>query len=212
MKAKNNGFRKSSISATIQDAFDLKVLCEKDKAQLIEAGLPWSRYDELIEATNELTALNRKLLLYREDCKCEVASLRKFAQKCHKFRSKLRQTLIFALELAQWELKMPGLSSRKAYIDISQDLLELAVLAEKFVAKEPRFFTETGLILKARKDSDSLLKMMSRKELFFNDSKKAKKKCLDSHQSLSKIMKVIRTAGKKAFLDNPGKRAAYMVK
>lgn len=212
MKTKNNGFRKSSISATIQDAFDLRVLCEKDKTQLIAAGLLWSKYDELLQATDELIVLNRKLLLYREDCKCEAASLKKYAYQCHKLRSRLRQALVFAIELAQWELKIPGLSSKRAYIDISQDLLELAVLAEKFVAKEPRFFNETGLILKARKDSDMLLKMMSRKELFFNDGKKALKRCRDSRQALSKIINIIRTAGKKAFLDNPCRRAAYVVK
>lgn len=73
--------------------------------------------------------LTGNYLLYREDCKCETASLKKFACECYKLRSRLRKTLKCSMEMAQWEMKIPGVSLKRAYVDISQDLLELVVFA-----------------------------------------------------------------------------------
>lgn len=136
---KEKGFRKINIFYFIQDAVDMRVLCERDKEKLIAANLPWSKYDELLVKTDELIPLSRKLLLLREDCKYEASCLQEFARECYKLRSKLRNALNNSFELAGWERKIPGMSRKKAYIDISQDLMDLAVTAERFMFKAPGF-------------------------------------------------------------------------
>ncbi len=101
------------------------------------------------------------------------------------------------------------MSQKKAFIDISQDLLDLAVLAEKFVSQEPGFFINTEMIPKARRNSDMLLKMISRKEV---SKTNIQERCNDKCQSLKATMRVIRTTGKIAFSENPRRRKAYAAK
>lgn len=209
---KKKGFRKIAIDLYIQDAINLKVICMKDKEKLIAASLSWSKYDELLVKTEELIPLHRKLLLFREDCKYEASCLRDFARECYKLRSKLRRTLNNYFVLAGWERKIPGMSRKKAYIDISQDLMELAVSAERFKAKAPGYFTDTEMITKARDNSTRLFRMSARKTILFDSKSDLQDQCLDKCRSLHSIMKAIRTAGKIAFDDNPLRRSAYLTK
>ena len=55
------------------------------------------------------------------------------------------------------------MSRKKAYIDISQDLMDLAVTAERFMFKAPGFFTDKQIVSKARSHSALLRKMEAKK-------------------------------------------------
>ena len=113
MKSRANGFRKKSLTALILEAVRLKRLCEKDKKELIAAKLPWSLYEKLQQMIAELSSLNGKVLLYREDCKYETSVVKDFAKECSKLRSKLRSAINEAFELAESEKRIPGLSQKK---------------------------------------------------------------------------------------------------
>lgn len=209
---KKKGFRKIAIDALIQDAINLEVFCRMDKEKLIAARLSWSMYDALQVKIKELLSLNRKLIMCRVDCKYEAACLQKFARECYKLRSELRTTLNYCLELADWERKIPGVSRKKSYADIIQDLIDLALVGEKFMSKSPGYFTDTEMITKARNNSALLSKMVARKAISFNSKAVFQNECLEKCRSLNSIMKTIRTAGKIAFSDNPRRRAAYTIK
>lgn len=209
---KKKGFRKISITSFIQDAVDLRVNCEKDKEKLIATNLQWCKYDELLEKTEELIQLNSKLLLCREGCKCEVSCLLEFARECYKLRSKLRSALNNSFEMAGWEEKIPGVSRKKAYIDISQDLMDLAVTAERFMFKAPGFFTDKQIVSKARSHSALLRKMEAKKTKLLDSKSILNKECLDKCRSLHSVMKIIRAAGKIAFCDDPNRKKAYATK
>lgn len=209
---KEKGFRKINIFYFIQDAVDMRVLCERDKEKLIAANLPWSKYDELLVKTEELIPLSRKLLLLREDCKYEASCLQEFARECYKLRSKLRNALNNSFELAGWERKIPGMSRKKAYIDISQDLMDLAVTAERFMFKAPGFFTDQQMVSKARSNSALLRKMQAKKTILFDSKSIMQEECMEKCRSIHAIMKTIRAAAKTAFDDNPFRRKAYTTK
>jgi len=211
MKSRANGFRKKSMTALILEAACLKVLCEKDKEKLIAAKLPWSLYEKLQQMIEELTSLNRKVLLYREDCKYETSVVKDFAKECSKLRSELRSSLNNAFKLAESGRIIPGLARKNAYIDISQDLMDLAVTAERFMAEEPEYFTETEMVKKARINSEKLRKMMSRKEVMFNSNNELPESGREKFKALNKIMNRIRVYGRKAFADDPLRRSAYTV-
>ncbi len=209
---KKRGFRKISITSFIQDAIDLRALCEKDKEMLIAANLPWSKYDELLMKTEELIPLSRKLLQCREDCKYEVSCLQKFARECYNLRSKLRNALNNSFELAELKKKIPGMSRKKAYTDISQDLMDLAVMAERFIFKNPGIFPDTQMVTKARSNSVLLRKMEVKKKKLFDSRSVLQDECFEKCRSLNAVMKTIRAAAKIAFYDNPIRRKAYATK
>lgn len=211
MKSRANGFRKKSLIALILEAVSLKIHCEKDKEKLIAEKLPWSLYEKLQQMIEELTSLNRKVLLYREDCKYETSVVKDFAKECSKLRSELRSSLNNAFKLAESERIIPGLSQNKAYIDISQDLMDLAVTAERFMANEPEYFTETEMVQKARTNSEKLRKMACRKEVSFNSNNELPESAREKFKLLNKIMKKIRVYGRNAFANDPKRRSAYTV-
>jgi hypothetical protein len=134
-----------------------------------------------------------------------------FAKECSKLRSKLRSSLNDAFELAESENRIPGLSQKKAYIDISQDLMDLAVTAERIMAEEPEYFTEKELIQKARINSEKLRKMACRKEVSFNPNNELPESGREKALLINKIMKKIRIYGRRAFADDPIRRSAYTV-
>jgi len=212
MKSRANGFRKKSLIALILEATSLKILCEKDREELIAAKLPWSLYEKLQQMIAELSSLNGKILLYREDSKCETSVVKDFAKECSKLRSELRSSLNNAFKLAESERIIPGLSRKNAYIDISQDLMDLAVTAERFMAKEPEYFTDKEMVQKARINSEKLRKMASRKEVEFNPYNELPESGREKFILLNKIMKRIRIYGRKAFADDPIRRSAYTVR
>lgn len=212
MKSRANGFRKKSLIALILEATSLKILCEKDREELIAAKLPWSLYEKLQQMIAELSSLNGKVLLYREDCKYETSVVKDFAKECSKLRSKLRSAINEAFELAESEKRIPGLSQKKSYIDISQDLMDLAVTAERIMAEEPEYFTETEMVLNARTNSEKLRKMACRKEVSFNPNNELPESGREKALLINKIMKKIRIYGRRAFANDPKRRSAYNVK
>ncbi len=103
-----------------------------------------------------------------------------------------------AFELAESERKIPGLARKNAYIDISQDLMDLTVTAERLMTKEPEYFTETEMIQRARINSEKLRKMACRKEVLFNSDNELPESGREKFKLLNKIMKKIRVYGKES--------------
>jgi hypothetical protein len=208
--SEKNGSRKYSIASLLQNAVDLKVHCETDKEQLIAAGLSWHYYDELLEWTVKAQKLYIQIMLYREDCKCATKALETFASTCSDLRTDMREILISAMELFQVKTKIPGMSQKKAYIDISQDLLQLAVTGEKLMKKVPECNLEKEVIEKARSYSKELFYMASGSKMPYPPVPHIKQNFADAVKALTIVTQQIRKIGKIAFRSNPGRRRAYL--
>jgi hypothetical protein len=90
--------------------------------------------------------------------------------------------------------------------------MDLAVTAERFMAKEPEYFTDKEMVQKARINSEKLRKMASRKEVEFNPYNELPESGREKFILLNKIMKRIRIYGRIAFADDPIRRSAYTVR
>jgi hypothetical protein len=208
--SEKTGSRKRSIASLLQSAVDLKVHCEKDKELLVGAGLSWSYYDELLEWTDKTQKYYTQMILYREDCKCATAALVAFARECSDLRTTFRELVISALEKVSSRSMIAGMSQKKAYIDISFDLLELAVIAEKLISKDPHYIREKELIPKARDYSAQLFQMASGSKIPNPPDPQIKQKYLEAKKTLASVKKQIQSIGKNTFREDPVRRRAYL--
>jgi hypothetical protein len=208
--SERTGSRKRSIASLLQSAVDLKVHCEKDKEQLLGAGLSWNYYDELLEWTDKTQKYHTQMILYREDCKCATAALVTFARECSDLRTAFRELVISALENVSSRSMIAGMSQNKAYIDISLDLLELAVTAEKLISKVPHCIRDKEIIPKARDYSAQLFKMASGSKIPYPPDPQIKQNYLEAKEILTSVIKQIRSIGKNTFREDPVRRRAYL--
>jgi hypothetical protein len=203
------GYRKLSPSSLIQTATNLKVHCEKDKGKLISAGFSWSTYEKLVELIREVQNDYTRILLYREDRKCESYSLKVFARVCIDFRSFFRELLLNSIE-HNTIVKIPGMSQRKSYIDISQDLLCLAVTAERILNKFPDCRIPPELIARSRDYSSRLFSMSSNFTVSYPAIPTYALAYEKTKQELLGLIKHIRCIGRNAFRVEPLRKRAYL--
>jgi hypothetical protein len=208
--SEKTGSRKRSIASLLQSAVDLKIHCEKDKELLVGAGLSWSYYDKLLEWTDKTQKYHTQMILYREDCKCATAALVAFARECSDLRTVFRELVISAAESIGIQKKIAGMGRNRAYIDISQDLLELAVFAEKLINKAPQCITEKELIKKARAYSTELFTMASGSTAPYPPVPQIRHHYSEAVKTLTAVIKQIKRIGNNAFRDDPVRRKAYL--
>jgi hypothetical protein len=77
---------KIPMSVLIQEAVDLKVICEKDKAKLLSAGLKWSTFSLMLKKLEACKKLDAQLTVYKQDCKIKTDEL-KYPHKSLRFHA-----------------------------------------------------------------------------------------------------------------------------
>lgn len=205
---KKSGFRNRSVSALLQDAADLRVLCEKDKEQLIAAGLNWSYYDKLQEKAELLQKLHSNVMLYLEDRKYEMALKKTLRQMCIVLRTDMKKNLVNIVKIKDINKRIPSMSRNRTNAGISQDLLDLAICAENMLIKYPDCCIKMEWIEKLRTCSSKLLKMSSVPKGPSSDPQLYFQHQLVRNE-LQVIIQLIRRYGKLAFYNNPRHIKAY---
>ncbi len=207
----SDGFRKISIASLIQDAFDLKIHLTKDLEVLTKAGMDPGIIEELIRKAKETEKLDTEYHLYKQDYRCATISLSEFKSECRITRSALRKLLNRNYCNTGIQLSIPSLKHKQASVDISQDLLELAIHAESMIKKYPGSNIDSSLITKARQMSDDLLKKTTQHTLDHPYQSPLNSKRKEAIYSLKFLMKEIRQFARGVFQSDSVRVKAYRV-
>jgi len=93
--AAQTGAIKLPVAVLIQQAEDLKVICEKDRERLIAAGFKWKEYQELLKGMDASKKLETSWKIYRQDYKGSTVTLCTTTRECMKLRAELWEHLDF---------------------------------------------------------------------------------------------------------------------
>jgi uncharacterized protein (DUF2235 family) len=200
---KNQGFRKVSIATLIQDAFDLKVHVETDFDTFTNAGFDPDKIQQLLQRAHEVEKLDVQYYLYKNDYRRATDKLDRFRSECIEVRTALREVLNHAFNIAELNGSISGLSRKRASIDISQDLLALAILAESQKENSPDMFIDSELIVKARQMSDELLQRITQHTLNHPSQSPLNLQRKEAINNLKTIIKEIRLFGRIVLRGNP---------
>lgn len=200
---------KIPMSVLIQEAADLKIICEKDKAKLLSAGLKWGAFSLMLEKLEECKKLDAQLTVYKQDCKIKTDELNTLTKECKQSRTQLSTHLAFEHARNKIDFNRTGLSQRHARADIIQDLFDLAVAAESTHKNFPSCKIDLSLAENARR----LATMLSQNDAActINNQEKTimRKKRDDAARELQNLVNEIRALGRNAFADDPVRQKAY---
>ncbi len=197
------GFRKVSIATLIQDAYDLKAHIESDFDTLTKAGFDPDKIQQLLLMAQEVEKLDVQYYLYKDDYRCATKTLDQFRSECIEIRTALREALNTAFNIVELNRSISGLSRKRASVDISQDLLDLAILAEGKMKRCPDLPIDSELIAKARQMSNELLQRVTQHTLNHPSLSTLYTQRNEAINQLKAIIKEIRLFGRLALRGNP---------
>jgi hypothetical protein len=207
----SGGFRKVSIASLIQDAFDLRIHLTKDLDVLTRAGLDPNSITELIQKTKETERIDLEYQLYKQEYRRATISLSKFKTECKKKRASLHKLLNRSYSNTGLNYTITSLKHKRASVDISQDLLELAIHAESMNKRYPGSIIDSSLITNARQMSGDLLKMATQHALDHPHQIPLSSKRKEAIYSLKVLMKEIRHFARDVLQSEPVRVKAYRV-
>jgi hypothetical protein len=207
--AAQTGAIKLPVAVLIQQAEDLKVICEKDRERLIAAGFKWKEYQELLKGMDASKKLETSWKIYRQDYKGRTEALCITTRECMKLRAELWEHLDFYYRRNEMPRAVPGVSRKRSRADVAQDLMDLSALYEKAIQGTPEAMKNKHLPAEGRRMSGILLKSIAKHANDRPSISDLKKKRDEAILSLYKMMNSIRTAGRFAFRDDKDRAKAY---
>lgn len=120
-----NSRPKISLYALVQEAFDLKCICNNDREYLTGNNFDWSMIDSLEKTAKACARAEAVWVATKTECKANTMRLNQLANECRKVRSFIAQQLRSAVQLQNETIKLPWYSLRHSYADNVQDIYDL---------------------------------------------------------------------------------------
>lgn len=197
------------VSSLVQEAVDLKIICNNDREFLTGDQFDWSKINGLEKMASQCAAAEAAWQATRTDCTLITGKLKKYKKECLKLRSSLSFKLRSLAADNKFPVRIPGYSHKRAYADIVQDLHDLW-----WVCKEHKeCLLQNGIDPsegeKAKTASGTLAKMVAvavnEKPSLSSDLAKRDKIRLE----LYTLVISIRNSCKLVFCDDPERRSRY---
>ncbi len=116
---------KIPLHALVQEAFDLKCICNNDRAYLADSNFDWSMIDSLEKTAKACARAEAVWVATKNDCMIRTERLNQLACECRKVRTFISQQLRSAAQMQKETIKLPWYSLRHSYADIVQDIYDL---------------------------------------------------------------------------------------
>lgn len=189
----------------------LRVEAEKDKDELVKAGLDWTIVEELLTLPGALRYAQAEWMSeYRARQEAQKEWLNK-SPEAYELRDELLHHLSFAYRNEpDVSKKVMRIREGNGHADMLQDLIDLAVLSEKYPEPLARVNFNTALNARARTLSHDMAELLANANGSKDESSAIKIRRDKAYTLLSERVTAIREVGQYVFWRNPDRKAKYV--
>jgi hypothetical protein len=212
MKLKKETHSRIPLAELVQEGYDTQYKCEKDRTELLRAGIDWAFVETLSSLSDRCSRADVLWQVCKSNKKVIVGELQDMAKVAKNIRSKFADVIRASKPFVDSGRKLPSMSRNNKYEDIIQDLYDLYYIADRLCNNDSNAIADKNLM-------EQVLTMHHTLDAKYVERASYKDRIIDRAQQRDKAAEELKnrlveihSVGRNAFNDDPVKASRYCIR